>query len=593
MKRYSTATQLTIAALICIGNFAIVPDASARKTRSGNTKKSVKTAVADTALQQSMTIEREFVPIVRDADKINRQPAIEQPKVNKTSVSYANWYAATTGDNTLTRLPVGQVFDDEPFNRNRGYVEANIGNYWNTNIDAGYRIIENENTVFKVTGGYHLTSAELEMVQTDISGEQFPDWKNTHSSGYAAISLQRELEKCSWSADISYSRTKYNLLNYDLFSPAGTLDGILPKIKQTTGDFEASIAFDNHNRNSKIQHYTRLELSDFTLSQPDGSELKARLRTDISTELFDQYTGGLIADITALNYSFTDQDGETYKPLKSGVGITLSPYLFFDFDALQIRAGVRTDFISGPKNHFGIAPDVRATYDLSNHKQQLFADITGGLERKTFRTLMAEIPFYVPTCQYKNPWTIADVTLGYRNYVSGNLRGEIFAGFKYTMDDVIPYVMADEVYGMTTRLDNKNDFCTKVGGKVEYTYSKYLAASARLTAFGHSEKEAASHRPSFETEIRFTSTPIKELQAEIFYCGQYGRHAWIPGNEYYEARKINLKNFSDIGLKGNWKFDKNLQLYARIDNILCQKYDVWAGVPGQRINFHIGGTWQF
>lgn len=593
MKRYSTATQITIAALICIGNFTIVPDASAKRKRSQKVKKHVETVVPDTILQQSMTIEREFVPIVRDADKMNRQPAIEQPKINKTNVSYADWYAATAGDTTLTRLPVGQVFDDEPFNLSRGYVEANIGNYWNTNIDAGYRIIENENTVFKVKGGYHLTSSELEMNRSDLFGEAFPDWKNTHASGFVALSLLRELEKYTWEANVSYNRAKYNLLNYNIFSIGGTSTGILPKIKQTTGDFEASIEFDNHNRNNKIQYVARLELSDFTLDKPDGSELKARLYADFTTELFEQYTGGLIADITALNYSFTKQDGQTYKPLKNGIGITLSPYMFFDFDALQIRAGVQVDFISGPKNHFGIAPAVRATYDLFDQKQQLFADITGGLERQSFRTLMAEMPFYIPTHQYKNPWTIADATIGYRNYVSGNFRGEVFAGLKYTMDALVPYAMADDVYGMTTWIGNKNDLCAKFGGKVEYTYNKYMSASAKITAFSHTEEEAESHEPAYETEIKVSSNPIKELEVEIFYCGQYDRYAWFPGYENQEAYKINLKNFSNVGVKGNWKFDKNLQIYARIDNILCQKYDVWAGVPGQRLNFHIGGTWQF
>jgi len=593
MKRYSTAARLAIAALICIGNLAVVPDAAAKRKRSVRAKKSAETAVADTVLQQSMTIEREFVPIVRDADKINRQPAIEQPAIQKTSASYADWYAATTGDTTLTRLPVGQVFDDEPFSHSRGYVEANIGNYWNTNIDAGYRIIENENTIFKVQGGYHLTSAELEMNRTNLFGERLPDWKNTYTSGYAALSLLRDLDKYTWSADVSFSRAKYNLLNYNLFSAGGISTGVLPKIKQTTGDFEASVGFNNYNRDSEIQYSTRLELSDFTLDQPDGSELKARLYSDIATELFNQYTCGLIVDITALNYSFADRDGESYKPLKSGIGITLSPYAFFDFDALQIKAGVQADFISGPKNHFGIAPAIRATYDLSDRKQQLFADITGGLKRRSFRVLMAEMPFYLPVHQHKNPWTIADATIGYRNYVSGNLRGEVFAGVKYTMDAIIPYGLENDVYGIITYLGNKNDLCARFGGKIEYTYNKYLSASAQFTAFAHTEEEAASHEPSYKAEIRLSSHPIKDLQTEIYYCGQYDRYAWFPGSAAYDAYKINLKNFSNLGLKGNWKLDKNLQIYARIDNILCQKYDVWAGVPGQRLNFHIGGTWQF
>ncbi|MEG2945266.1 MAG: hypothetical protein RR837_00785, partial [Bacteroidales bacterium] len=43
----------------------------------------------DSTLVREMTIEKEYNPIVREADKITRMPAVETSQTNKTKIEYA------------------------------------------------------------------------------------------------------------------------------------------------------------------------------------------------------------------------------------------------------------------------------------------------------------------------------------------------------------------------------------------------------------------------------------------------------------------------------------------------------------------------
>ena len=66
-------------------------------------------AQKDTTLQQSMVVERDFSPIVRDANKIVQQPKQEEIAIKKSATRYADWLAPTATSSEVGVMPAGQV----------------------------------------------------------------------------------------------------------------------------------------------------------------------------------------------------------------------------------------------------------------------------------------------------------------------------------------------------------------------------------------------------------------------------------------------------------------------------------------------------
>lgn len=601
-------TRVLLLALLVLSTTLTPTEAWARKRKA--TRKGIQTTVEEEKkkednMSQSMVIEREFDPVVRDANKIVRTPAIEQPIVTRTAVKYADWNASMATDTTVTQLPVGQVFDDRAFSPYRGYLDANLGNYWNTNIDAGYKIIDDDKTQVLVNGGYHMSIADIESNHKNYFDKtRLPDWKNRYYNGYVAAALTRDLSAMTVEASVHYDYKNYTLPNALLgdenyitnFPPTNT------KFIWTTtdedenvglSDFHFGITLDNHKQQQEgITFRSGLELEDYAISLPDATELRFKLFGDIATRI-DAYDCGLSAFISGLNYSYADrEEGINALPeLSDGIQISVTPYIKLQQDSLRLQVGVRADYISGPDNHWGIAPKIHMTYTFRDTKQKIYADITGGLHRYTQREMMSRYPFYLPYEQYKTPWELFDMTLGFCDHNWGDLNGEIFVGAKYTMDAMIPIVQSPR-YGYTlTGIENIDDLCFKAGGKVSYTYDRYFSARGSILYNLHTKEKTGSYQPALQTGIFLYSNPLKELNIELSFRGYYGRNAWVQ--TISGLKELSLKSVSDLGLKGTWTFSDKFLAYASFGNLLCQKYDVWAGIPAQRLNFNIGASLQF
>ena len=458
-----------------------VQTSQSAKTTSKTNKKENKAEESKSKdeMNQTLVVEREYAPVERDANKIERTPAAEQPMVTRSVVTYADWKANTAIDTLVTKLPVGQVFDDETVNTHRGYVDANLGNYWNTNIDAGYRVIEEEEITVLVNGGFHMSIADIASNHRDIQGVKLPDWENRYYLGYADASLQRRLESMEVMAYLHYDYKNFSLPNVQLNTPYMHTNGSHIEEKyhwepsasseqQKLGDFRAGVKLNNEKaEEAHVRYNAGIEVEDFTISLPDVTELRFQLYGDIATQI-EGYDCGLSTSVSGLNYSYTgreDTDLELYPRLQNGLQATLAPYIKIQKDSLRMRIGVRADYIGGTKPHFSIAPDFHATYTLSGGRRQFYGNVVGGIKRESQRQLMSRIPFYIPYQQYKNPWDLIDATIGYRDYSWGDFNGEAFIGIKYTQDALVP--IAYSLFDRTVvTLDNHNDLSFELGGKL-------------------------------------------------------------------------------------------------------------------------------
>ena len=334
MKTYRYAiSACTLALALSIFTPSDVMAQKRKVTRKGiQTTQSAKTpSKADTSqsnaeeskskgeMNQTLVVEREFAPVERDANKIERTPAAEQPIVTRSVVTYADWKANTAIDTLVTKLPVGQVFDDETFNTHRGYVDANLGNYWNTNIDAGYRVIEEEETTVLVNGGFRMSAADIASNHRDLQGVKLPDWKNRYYFGYADASLLRKLESMEVMAYLHYDYKNFSLSNVQLNTPYMHTGGSYQEEKyhweqsasnkqQKLGDFRAGVKLNNEKEEEAQVHYNAgIEVEDFTISLPDVTELRFQLYGDIATQI-EGYDCGLSTSVSGLNNSYTGRD---------------------------------------------------------------------------------------------------------------------------------------------------------------------------------------------------------------------------------------------------------------------------------------------
>ena len=77
--------------------------------------------------------------------------------------------------------------------------------------------------------------------------------------------------------------------------------------------------------------------------------------------------------------------------------------------------------------------------------------------------------------------------------------------------------------------------------------------------------------------------PIRPLEVALNYNLATGRYMRIGGAETYKMNNIN-----ELNLTAAYNLNDTFGVYAKLGNILCQKYELYYGYPMQGFNAMIG-----
>ena len=105
-------------------------------------------AQQDTALNRSVTVERDFQPVIQSAGKVSTKPAVVETSIEPASVEYSDYTAEVTPGTTFHSL-LSQPTRFEPGELYHGYVRGAIG-HPNTLFDFGYHLDDGKRSILDV-----------------------------------------------------------------------------------------------------------------------------------------------------------------------------------------------------------------------------------------------------------------------------------------------------------------------------------------------------------------------------------------------------------------------------------------------------------
>ena len=105
-------------------------------------------AQQDSALHRSVTVERDFQPVIQAAGKIATKPAVVETKIESSQVHYSDFTAEVTPQATFNPL-LSQPTRFEPGRKYNGYIRGALG-HPNTLLDFGYHLDDTKNSILDV-----------------------------------------------------------------------------------------------------------------------------------------------------------------------------------------------------------------------------------------------------------------------------------------------------------------------------------------------------------------------------------------------------------------------------------------------------------
>lgn len=270
-----------------------------------------------------------------------------------------------------------------------------------------------------------------------------------------------------------------------------------------------------------------------------------------------------------------------------------NPFFEMKDEFYRLHLGFRFDFgIIGEDKYLCFRPDLSGSLFVLNKKLEFYAGLNGGLKMLTFSQIIEENPFM----GHWTPLLFQNVKLGFDGGVRTNIMEvvDLHLGVRYRRIEYdplyIPYdynidhsssqalfntfmMVYDETQTVSVLVDARVKLRNSLTADLGFAYNNCSPKVA----------EYAWYRPTTEGKLKLTYDVNENLAFNTTFLYQGGRYA-----KPYNGDPFKLKDVFDLGLGADYHINEQLSVFARLDNLLNQKYQLFYDYPVTGIEFFAG-----
>lgn len=581
-------------------------------------------AQQDSALHRSVTVERDFQPVIQAAGKIATKPAVVETKIESSQVHYSDFTAEVTPQATFNPL-LSQPTRFEPGRKYNGYIRGALG-HPNTLLDFGYHLDDTKNSILDVYA-HHRAEWGLAALSKTKVGLNF-----THT--YSKCDLYFGLS----GGNIFYHKYGHFYDYSQTFGMWAKNDEAYPK-PYTIGDKDKTSLWTAEvylgvkaNAKQDVQYQVQ---TGYMLFAKAGAVSEHQLRTKgsfdwhsaehhVGAQLYVQNNFLQLNDALGIPNSLYQKSRHNFR---------IEPYYAYEGTRLRVHVGVNFDLNIG-KGHqilsktenvsFAPSPHINLEAQIAKQWLTIYADIKGSLGFGSLQSYMEENRYsmiHAGIIRPCAPYTPVDAELGFHIRPHRDVLIEIHGGYAYMMyeDFWIATANSTTVFEPLNKPLMAGDFIHdhadnyqrgKIGGQLNYHYQDLVRVNLHGDYYIWKGDTTVYDRPNWELGLRIDGRINKNwsLYSDNHFAGK--RLALATDGEHWLAPTIDLnlglqydmwvgkvKNESTKGKTNNNALrpepQPNLTLFFQLNNWLHRKNEIYYGYRSQGINFLLGATYRF
>ena len=609
-------------------------------------------AQQDTALNRSVTVERDFQPVIQAAGKVATKPAVVETEIEPVEVSYSD-YAVEVKPETGLQPLLSQPTRFGEGRRYNGYVRGGLG-HTNTLFDFGYRVDDGKRSILDVYA-HHRAQWGLRALSKTQLGLDFTHPFSTCSVYFGVNGGNVFYNKYGRFYDYAHgdagawerSKTLYPTRN------------LTPADQTTLWTAEAYIGVKS-NAKEEVQYKVQ---TGYMLFAKPNAVAEHQIRTHASFDWsrdFHHVGAKLYVQNNFLTLSGNLATVIPSNRYNSRHNIRLEPYYAYNGRRVQLHVGVNLDMnigrgqnsLSGVNDlSFAPSPHVHLEAQIAPKWLTLYADATGSHAMGTVQAFMEANRYRVIHAgiisHHAAPHTPVDGEIGFHIKPHRDLLIEIHGGYAVNLNTTTLIAVTDSAVYQSGTLDafvHAGDFsytyCNygrgKAGGQINYHYRDYV----RIHLYGdYYFWRAMSYEPNgyqYTPTLAQAVTDVLNNQSTKVYDranwqlglrvdGKIDKHWSVYSNNRFAGSRLALATDGehllkptvemDLGMQYNmWVGGKgerriangekgelplrpepkpNLTLFAQVNNFIHYKNDIYYGYTSQGINFLVGATFRF
>lgn len=506
----------------------------------------------DSVLNRSVTVERDFQPVIQAAGKVATKPAVVETTIEPAPVEYSTYTVQVSPDAAISPM-LSQPTRFEPAQLYNGYVRGALGHPL-TRFDFGYHLDDGKKSILDVFAHHDgVWCREMMLSKTKVG-----------------LNFTHPFSTCDLYFGVNGGNIYYHRYG-DLYDPART--------KNNTNLWLAEVYFGvKANAKQDVQYMAQTGYQIFAKANA-VSEHQLRTKASFDWHSDAHHVGAKFY----MQNNFMQLSGDLAKNIDPSLynsrhNFRIEPYYAYVGKRVQLHAGVNLDMnigcgrnsLSGTDN-ITFAPSPHIYFEAQVAKQWLtiYADVTGHhgfgnlqefMENNRYRRITDGITEHHPAT-----YVPVDGELGLRIRPYRDLFIEIHGGYAR---------MNDEEYWIYNNGEFDFDYTNynrgKIGAQVNYHYRDYVRINIDADYFLWSGDTTVYDRPNWRLGFRVD--------------GRIDKHWSLYSENRFEGSRLALA------------YDANTNTYTehslkpRIDLNLGVQYEMWVGKKGERLKVNSDGN---
>ena len=571
-------------------------------------------------LNRELTLEREYDPIVQDATKVTRLPAVREMNISKRPINYSDYTIPILPEKEMNVLPPGRMMTDILHSKRDGYLHFGGGMLMSFMGDFGYKLMNTERDRLSVFFSHRSMNGNVAFEDSLMEKR-----KAKFNDNLGGLDFKHHFDRAIFSLGGKFGYSEFNYYG-------------MPTNRSMNTPWSSHISIENddpisNQGNRLINAYGRIK-SDFpyslgyhfgaeytnfnqkySLSKEHAGMTENHIKFDfgLSSPVNDGKSFGVDLKANVLNYTPPEPVNNipNYIPVDSAafnthINATLNPYYRIEGDAWKLLLGVNLMLVSqNDSMHFLVSPNIELDVPFAIWSL-FYARFGGGVESNSMAELSRTNRYINPAFTPDASRTWADLKLGVRSSAAAGFWFDVFAGYKYTESDVLynpsSFYWIDEGFNNVSMIFQptvqrlqagvtfKYDFQQIVDFYLKGVYDHYMLSYTdtwknRYAGYLLDENSElkAYGKPVFTGNAGVNVRPVKPLTLSLDYCLMYGMYAHLY--RYSEMKtptdNTKMKTINDLRFRASWKFNDMFSLYAQFNNLLFQKQALYYGYPLQ------------
>ena len=222
---------------------------------------------------------------------------------------------------------------------------------------------------------------------------------------------------------------------------------------------------------------------------------------------------------------------------------------------------------------FYLNPVVLLEKKLEGLKMKMYGGIDGGLRKNSIRRYFEMVPFTYDSIQITNTYDQLNGYMGLKGSITDNSQFMVEFGNNTTSKMPLVITNNDSIRSLQIIYDNVNN--TYFSADLRFSVGEKLrvGANCKFNNYNTSKQAMAWHLPSLTYSLSGQYYVNRNLVAQLGIDGMSRRNNIIKNT----TNKLDLKGFTDINLRLDYKIKNLLRVWVQGSNLLNQRYQQWYG----------------